>query len=401
MPNRRYRSRLSSSAGRTVFWRSARYRRLPRSPWRVIGLVFLSVVAFLLLVSAAVWAIDAIRDRNPARPKPRPVAAAPAPKPVVRPPFKPGPAALQADLDRIARAYGETVGIAVADIEGGWASSVNGQTFFPQQSVSKVWVAVTALEAIDRGRLALDTPVLMTRADASVFNQPLARNLPPEGFRTTVSNLLRHALAFSDNSANDVLIRVVGLDNIRAMLERQGLTGIRLGADERHLQSMIAGLTWRPEYGQGRGFEQARAKLPREHRLKAMDAYIAAPADGATPLGLVQALGAIRRGEVLSPASRDVLLDILAASRTGPGRLRGSLPAGWRISHKTGTGQDLLGASIGINDVAIMTAPDGKAYAVAVLIPRTRQPVRERLAMMQSVTSAVARNWRAVAPPQP
>lgn len=370
--------------------------------WRVVGLSLLGVAVFILLVSAAVWAIDTMRAHRPPAVKPKaPAVVAAVSKPVVRPPMKAGPAALQKDLDRIAERYGETIGIAVADVEAGWASSVNGQAYFPQQSVSKVWVATTVLEAIDRRQLALDSRVLMTSADASVFNQPLARNLPPEGFNTTVSNLLRHALANSDNSANDALIRVVGLNNVRAMLERRGLSGIRLGADERHLQSLIAGLAWRPEYGQGRNFEQARARLTREHREKAMAAYIAAPADGATPLGLVQALAAIKRGEVLSPASRDVLLDTLAASRTGPGRLKGSLPSGWRIAHKTGTGQDLLGASIGINDVAILTAPDGRSYAVAVLIPRTRKPVGQRLAMMQEVTSAVARNWRETPPAKP
>lgn len=400
MPYRRYRSRLSSSARPTAFWRSSRYRRTPQ-PWRVAALIVLGVAVFVLLVAAAVWAIDTIRDRKPRPAVKAPVVAAAPAKPVVRAPLKPGPAALQASLDQIAKRYGETIGIAVADVDAGWATSVNGHAYFPQQSVSKVWVAATVLEAVDHGKLALDTPVLMTSADASVFNQPLARNLPPEGFRTTVSNLLRHALAYSDNSANDALIRVIGLSNVRAMLERQGLSGIRLGADERHLQSMIAGLTWRPEYGQNRNFEQARAKLPRDHREKAMDAYIAAPADGATPLGLVQALAAIKRGEVLSPASRDVLLGMLASSRTGPGRLKGSLPSGWKIAHKTGTGQDLLGASVGINDVAILTAPDGQSFAVAVLIPRTKKPVRERLAMMQAVTSAVAQAWREGAKPQP
>ncbi|HKP77567.1 MAG TPA: serine hydrolase, partial [Phenylobacterium sp.] len=77
----------------------------------------------------------------------------------------------------------------------------------------------------------------------------------------------------------------------------------------------------------------------------------------------------------------------------GPRRLKGGLPAGWSIAHKTGTGQDFRGASVGINDVGLITAPDGHVYAVAVMMRRTRQSVPARLAFMQAVTRAVAEQW--------
>lgn len=83
----------------------------------------------------------------------------------------------------------------------------------------------------------------------------------------------------------------------------------------------------------------------------------------------------------------------MAQARTGPKRLKGGLPAGWSIAHKTGTGQDFRGASVGINDVGLLTAPDGRTYAVAVMMRRTRQAVPARLAFMQSVTAAVAEQW--------
>jgi beta-lactamase class A len=327
--------------------------------------------------------------KKPATPA-SPVAALPAPRP--RP--APGPASLQARLDEIAKAYGEPVGIAVSDIEEGWATSVRGDEFFPQQSVSKTWVALAVLDAVDRGLLSIDQSVTMTLADRSVFNQPLGRSLDADGFVTDIPNLLRHALSFSDNSANDTLIRLIGLDAVRDVLLRHGLADIRMGADERHLQARIAGLVWNQDYSEGRNFEAARAKLDPQARRDAMAAYLRDPIDGATPIAVVQALGAVYRGEILSPQSRARFFKPLRNSRTGPERLRGGLPAGWKIAHKTGTGQDLGGASIGINDIALLTAPDGRAYAVAVFIRRTAKPVRERLAMMQQVTRAVAASWR-------
>jgi len=87
------------------------------------------------------------------------------------------------------------------------------------------------------------------------------------------------------------------------------------------------------------------------------------------------------------------MLDTMARATTGPNRLKGGLPAGWRIAHKTGTGQDFQGASIGINDVGLITAPDGRTYAVAVFLQRTHKPVSERLAFMQAVSQALVAHW--------
>lgn len=320
--------------------------------------------------------------------------AAPAVKPLVLPTLRPGPESLQKRLDKLASDFGEPVGIAVAHVTDDWMASVAPDQPFPQQSVSKLWVALATLDAVDRGLIGLDSALLMGREDRSVFNQPLAHNIGETGHETTVSLLLRHALVSSDNSANDRLIRQVGIPGVNAFLAAKGITGVRLGADERHLQSMIAGLTWTPDLGEPTAFEQARAKLPAEARKAALMAYLADPADGATPRGIVQGLAALQRGELLSREATTFMLDTLHQVRTGPRRLKGGLPAGWSCAHKTGTGQDFRGASVGINDVGLLTAPDGQTFAVAVMIPFSSSPNSERLALMQAVTRAVTESWK-------
>ena len=67
------------------------------------------------------------------------------------------------------------------------------------------------------------------------------------------------------------------------------------------------------------------------------------------------------------------------------------MPAGWKIAHKTGTGQDLGRRNAGFNDVGLLTAPDGRRYALAVMIGDTTRPIRERQQLIQSVAAAVAR----------
>ncbi|HEX5378512.1 MAG TPA: serine hydrolase [Phenylobacterium sp.] len=312
-----------------------------------------------------------------------------------RKPLVPGPAALQRRLEELAAAYGEPVGVAVADVSEGWVTSVQGDAPFPQQSVSKLWVAITAMQAIDEGRMALDQTVLLTPQDRSVFNQPISYQITETGYATTVRDLLRRALIQSDNAANDKLMSLVGgPDAIRELLHGKALDGIKLAEDEKHLQAHISGLVWTPDLSPYGAFDAARSRLAPEVREAAMQAYLADPYDGATPVGIVSALAALKRGELLSRESTDVILETMAKARTGPRRLKGGLPADWSIAHKTGTGQDYRGSSIGINDVGLITAPDGRTYAVAVMLQRTHKSTPYRLEFMQAVTRAVVETWR-------
>jgi beta-lactamase class A len=79
----------------------------------------------------------------------------------------------------------------------------------------------------------------------------------------------------------------------------------------------------------------------------------------------------------------------MANTKTGAQRLKGGLEPGWQLSHKTGTGQVLGGVQAGYNDIGIITAPDGKSYAMAVLIRRTAAPLGERMSAMQRTVRAV------------
>ncbi|HEX8556459.1 MAG TPA: serine hydrolase, partial [Sphingomonas sp.] len=137
-------------------------------------------------------------------------------------------------------------------------------------------------------------------------------------------------------------------------------------------------------------FEAARARLDPAARAAALDAYVANPPDGAAPLAIADALARLARGELLSETSTRVMLETMARSTTGRARLRAALPAGWQIAHKTGTGQDLGRRNAGFNDVGLLTAPDGRRFAIAVLIGDTVRPIRERQALIQGVASAVA-----------
>src|SRR5690606_35770674 len=60
---------------------------------------------------------------------------------------------LEAAIDRLGGEFKGSVGIAVIDLESGWTTGFNAGQLMPQQSVSKLWVAITALDRVDRAKL--------------------------------------------------------------------------------------------------------------------------------------------------------------------------------------------------------------------------------------------------------
>ncbi len=330
-------------------------------------------------------------------------APAPAAKVVnAAPPVQPthaAPEAFQANLERLSKSFPGDVGVAVFDVNDGWIASWQGERPFPQQSVSKVWAAVGLLDQVDRGMIDLGQSLTIGRQDLSVFNEPIQVLVKPT-FTTTLSDLLVRAIRDSDNAANDLVIQSAGgVRRIQAILALKGVAGVRLGMDEKHLQAVINGLNWKPEFAGTSALTLERSRLPMKLREATLANYVSHPIDGATPIGTVEGLAALGKGKLLSPASTERLIGIMDKVRTGKRRLKGGLEHGWMLAHKTGTGPDLRGASVGINDVGLLTAPDGHLYAVAVFIAHTRAGTPERLAFMQRVSELVEASWSGSAPP--
>lgn len=299
---------------------------------------------------------------------------------------------LTARIDELWRNFPGTTGIAVRRIDGNWAYAKRGDELFPQQSVSKLWVTMTVLDKIDRGELSLSTPVTIGPDNLTVFHQPIAARVAREGVvRETVGSLIEQAITHSDNTANDSLLRTAGgPEAVRAFVAKNHLGAIRFGPGERLLQAGIAGMNWSQAYSQGRNFYIERAKVPEFIRKKALESYLDNPVDGAAPLAVVDALAKLARRDLLSASSTKLLEETLSRTRSGPQRLKGGVPPGWRIGHKTGTGQELGATATGYNDIGILTAPDGTRYAIAVMLAETTASIPERMRLMQNVVRAVA-----------
>src|SRR3954465_2246227 len=343
------------------------------SVWKRIGLG-------LTLVAAA--SVGASASTQTAAPE-RPPATRARPVPVA-------PSFIRDRVNELGRNFDGRVGIAVRSIDEGWTTGWKADGLYPQQSVSKLWVSIAAMDAVDRGKVKLDDQATLGRDDLTLFHQPIAQLILGGNYTTTLGDLMVKAITTSDNTANDKLMRSIGgPDAVRAMIREKHLGAIRFYNGERALQSRIAGLIWSPSYSIGNAFYEARNALPLSVRQSAFNRYVDDPFDGAAPSAIVNALARLKRGELLSPATTARLLDIMSNTHTGANRLKGGLAPGWVLNHKTGTGQVLGAQQAGYNDIGILTAPDGRSYSVAVMIKLTSVPLPVRMTLMNNVVRAV------------
>jgi len=337
----------------------------------------------LAVVTAGLATVSASAAIQVAEPQARPPAIRYDPPPQT-------PIYLRDRVAALGRGFDGRVGIAVRSVNDGWHTGWKADELYPQQSVSKLWVSIAALDAVDKGRIRLDDKVTLTRSDLTLFHQPIAAKILGGGYTTTLADLMFKAITTSDNTCNDKLMRSIGGPAaVRAMIAEKGLGAIRFYDGERALQSKIAGLLWSQSYSVGNGFYAARNALPYSVRKSSFDRYVEDPYDGAAPSAIAYALARLKRGEILSPASTARLLSIMGQTKTGANRLKGGLKPGWTLSHKTGTGQVLGSVQAGYNDIGILTAPDGRSYAVAVMIKRTSTPLATRMTLMNNVVRTV------------
>jgi hypothetical protein len=249
------------------FWRLLLFLPLPR-------LSHIFRIFLLLLASASLASCVSTErpDNKPRKPAVRPTVHKPAPPP---PPARPQgiSPALDSYINDLWRQFPGKTGVAVLKIDGGGLIGRRLDDYFPQQSVSKMWVALTVLDQVDQGRLRLDQNVRITPGDVAVFHQPLGDRVTNEGeVNETVGRLIELAITTSDNTANDSLLRTAGGPQaVNAFIAKHGLGQIRFGPGERLLQSGIAGLQWNQKYSVGRRFYAARDELRYAQRKAALD----------------------------------------------------------------------------------------------------------------------------------
>jgi beta-lactamase class A len=268
---------------------------------------------------------------------------------------------MQRRFAEIAEGAEGKVGIYAMLIEENRSVSFNGNERFAMQSVVKLPVAMAVLKMVSEGALKLDDKIEFLKNDFVNPGQrsPL-RDKNPNGGSATVDELLRLAVSESDGTACDVLTRVAG-----------GPAG---------LQAYIDGL----------GISEIEA--PRTHKEFGRD-WAMQYENWTTPEAAVDLVEIINRGDGGLGPHKELLIKHMTEGPTGANRLKGMLPEGTPVAHKTGTGGTRDGVTSATNDVGIITLPNGKHIAIAVFVGDSRADEKTREAVIAKAARTAWDTW--------
>jgi beta-lactamase class A len=268
---------------------------------------------------------------------------------------------LRGQIEKIALEAKGRVGVALTVLETGDSIAFNGGQQFPMQSVYKFPIGMAVLHQVDQGKLKLNQMVRIEKADfVSPGQRSPIRDNNPQGISMSLKEILRYSVSESDGTACDVLLRVVGgAQVVTRYLQSLDVNGVIVATTEKEMATN--------EFVQYRNW--------------------------AKPQSMIVLLRAFQEGRGLLAASRELLLQWMIESPTGPRRLKGLLPAGTIVAHKTGTSGTNRGLTRATNDVGLITLPDGRHLAIAVFVSDSRAGEMVREAVIAKIAKAAWDFW--------
>lgn len=266
------------------------------------------------------------------------------------------PENLTRQFQEIAQVTQGPVGAAALLVETGELVALNGKERFPMQSVYKFPIAMAVVHQVDEGILKLDQKVKVAVADLvpKGLRSPLRDKYPP-GVELSVRELLEYMMVDSDGTACDVLLKLVGGPEAATKYLRD------LNVEE------IVVATSEKEMSQSDDVQYR---------------------NWSTPEAMVRLLKLLQEGRGVSAASRELLIDFMIKTPTFPGRLKGLLPSGTLVAHKTGSSGTKQGLTRATNDVGLITLPNGNHLAVAVFVSDTKADDKTREAVIAKISRA-------------
>lgn len=234
------------------------------------------------------------------------------------------PGAWEVDLGELEASNGGRIGLEASD----WNRvSWRAEERFNYCSTFKTFLAAATLERIQRGEEQLDRALPVT-ADDMVFHAPVTQ--PAVGSTLTIEQLCKGTVEVSDNPAANILIRELGgIDAFRAWYRSIG--------------------------DQSTTVDRLEPMMNRKDGEK----------DTITPVQAVSNLICVFGSDAIEPRLEEPMLTRLRRwmidSPTGANRIKGGVPSGWTVAHKTGTG-----GTGQTNDIGVIQPPSGDPIHIAV-----------------------------------
>jgi len=205
---------------------------------------------------------------------------------------------LEASIAEVDDNLDGVMGVAIEDLTSGQKYQLRENEVFPQASSIKIAVLAELYRQAQQGKLKLTDLYVVKSADL-VEDSPIMNGLTPGVTQITLRDLATMVVAVSDNSAANILLDRVGMENVNSFLESLGLTHTRL---RRKMMDLKAA---------GEGRENI-----------------------STPGEMMTLLDAIYRGKVLNKSLTDDFFKLLSTKKNSS--IPRDLPENLKIADKDG-----------------------------------------------------------------
>ena len=252
--------------------------------------------------------------------------------------------ALRNRIDLILQDKKAVVGVAIQGHNSKHILSINGSAQFPMLSVFKTHIALFMLSEIDKGKFSLDQKVVILKSELLPGLWSPLREKYPEGDTLTIAEIMEFTVSQSDNAGCDVLLRMLGgPESVENYFKEMGFKDLSIKINEEVMQG-----DWETQF-----------------------------LNWTTPLEANRVLAIFydNKNNLLSQESYDFFWKMMRETSTGMKRLKGKLPVGTIVAHKTGTSgtNKYTGITAAVNDIGMVFLPNGSYFIISVLITESKE----------------------------
>ncbi|TAH17555.1 MAG: class A beta-lactamase, subclass A2 [Cytophagales bacterium] len=235
------------------------------------------------------------------------------------------------------------VGISIVGNDGKDTLSLNSERHYPLQSVFKFHIALAVLSQIDKGKFSLDQKIEVQKKDLLPNLWSPLREENPNGGSFPISKLIEYAVSVSDNVGCDVLLRLIGgPKTVEKYFKKNNIKDISIEINEEKMQA-----NWDLMFQNWTTPKAANEALIKFYHNKE---------------------------KLLSQESYDFIWKVMKATETGAKRLKGQLPKGTTVAHKTGSsGTNKYGLTEAVNDIGIVFLPNGAYFFISVFVTNSKE----------------------------
>lgn len=265
---------------------------------------------------------------------------------------------LRQTIQRTIATKNAELGVAIMSDNGQDTMSINGDRHLPMQSVFKFHIALALLSAIDKGKFSLNQKIRIKQNELLPGLYSPIREKYPQGVELTIAEIIEYTVSQSDNVGCDVLLRLLG-----------GPKAVE-------------------QYFTSNHFRNISIKINEEVMQNNWDLQFQ---NWTTPKAANEVLSSFYRNnkKLLSQKNYDFIWGVMKATQTGKARLKGQLPEGTTVAHKTGySGANKAGITAAVNDIGIVFLPNGRYFFISVFVTNSKENTETNEKIIAEVAKA-------------